>query len=350
MQALVFHGPEKLSVEVRPDPVVGPGDVLIGVTATGICGSDIHGFTGHTGRRFPGQVMGHETVGRVVAWGGDANRSGELSVGQVVTVNPVLACGTCEECRADRPHHCPARRIIGVDPSLSSAFAELLVVPEANLVPLPAGMPEEHGALVEPLSVGYHAARRGGCGPGDRVLVIGGGPIGQACVLAAGRLGAQATVASEPNPFRRALLADLGAAAIDPSVEPLAEAASDALGGPPSLVLDAVGNSSSVGDALSVSRIGARVVLVGMHEPLLELAAYALSTEERTLVGSYCYSAREFARTAAWASTVPDRLARLIEDRVGWEATVSSFESLAAGRNPASKVLVFPNGLATAAG
>lgn len=349
MQALVFHGPDTMSVEARPDPEVGPGDVLIRVTATGICGSDIHGFTGHTGRRFPGQVMGHETVGRVVAWGSAANQSGRLAVDQVVTVNPVLACGTCEECRADRQHHCPTRRIIGVDPSLSSAFAELLVMPEANVVPLPEGMPEEHGALVEPLTVGYHAARRGGCGPGDRVLVIGGGPIGQAGLLAAERLGADSVVVSEPNPLRRGLLADLGAIAIDPGAGPLADAASEALGGRPSLVLDAVGNSSSIGDALSVSRIGARVVLVGMHEPRLEIPAYSVSTEERTLVGSYCYSAGEFAETAQWASTVPDRLARLIEGRVDWSGTVTSFESLAAGRNPASKVLVFPNGLLSSA-
>lgn len=334
-----------MTVEERPDPVLGPGDVLIRVTATGICGSDIHGFTGQNGRRHPGQVMGHETVGRVVAWGEAANQEGTLSVDQVVTVNPVLACGTCQACRAGLQHHCPTRRIIGVDPTLSSAFAELLVMPEANAIPLPPGMPEEQGALVEPLTVGFHAAHRGGCGPDDRVLVIGGGPIGQAAALAAQRLGVVSVAVSEPNPLRRQLLVDLGVTVIDPGAGPLDQAVADALGDRPSLVIDAVGSSSSVGDALSVSRVGARVVLVGMNEPRLDLAAYAVSTEERTLVGSYCYSAVELAETAAWAATEPDRLGRLIEGRVDWSGTVSSFESLGAGRNPASKVLVFPNGL-----
>lgn len=161
--------------------------------------------------------MGHETVGHIVSLGDGAQQAGAegLSEGQPVTVNPVISCGACESCRADAQQRCTSRRVIGVDPALRSAFAETMTVPAANIVLLPDGMPEEYGALIEPLAVGYHAAVRGACVPGDRVLVIGGGPIGQAAALGALRLGAERIVVSEPHAGRRALLGRLGLAALD---------------------------------------------------------------------------------------------------------------------------------------
>ncbi|MGH3588361.1 MAG: zinc-dependent alcohol dehydrogenase, partial [Pseudonocardia sp.] len=173
MRALVLDDFWQLSVGSVPDPAPGPDDVLIEVVATGICGSDLHGYTGENGRRVRGQVMGHETVGRVLTAAGD------LAVGDAVTVNPVLWCGRCRHCAAGREQACPDKQVIGVAPELVSAFAERMAVPVRNVVPLPEGMPLEHGALVEPLAVGYHALVRGACGAGEAVLVIGGGPIGQ---------------------------------------------------------------------------------------------------------------------------------------------------------------------------
>jgi threonine dehydrogenase-like Zn-dependent dehydrogenase len=351
VRALVFRGPWEIAVEERPDPVAGPGEVIVGVVSTGICGSDIHGFTGENGRRFPGQVMGHETVGRVAAVGPDVSGP---PVGTLVTVHPVLACGVCASCRAGLDYRCPDKRIIGVDPAYSSAFAELMAVPAANVVPLPEDMPAEYGALVEPLAVGQHAVTRGGCAPGDRVLVVGGGPIGQAGALAARRLGAGGLVVSEPHAGRRALLADVGVATIDPTAgdpkagdptvgdSALSSVVADTLGGPPSLVVDAVGSSRSLSDALTVCAPGERVVLVGMHEPQVSIPAYGVSIEERTLIGSYCYTADHFRDTAAWVATAPPELARLVEGRVGLAEAPTAFEALAKGTDGASKVLVFP--------
>lgn len=345
MRALVFRGPWEIAVEERPDPVPGPGEVLVGVVSTGICGSDLHGFTGENGRRFPGQVMGHETVGRVLATGPDVAGP---PTGTLVTVHPVLACGTCPACRAGLDYRCPDRRIIGVDPAISSAFADLLVVPEANVVTLPDAMPAEYGALVEPLAVGHHAVSRGRCGSGDRVLVVGGGPIGQACALAAARLGAEQIVVSEPHAGRRALLTDIGLTTVDPTdpAAGLVESAAEAFGGqPPSLVVDAVGSSRSLGDALAACAVGERVVLVGMHEPQVTVPAYAVSIEERALIGSYCYTGDHFRETATWVATAPPALARLVEGRVGLAEAPGAFEALAKGTDGASKVLVFPAGV-----
>ena len=344
MRALVLADFWNLTVDDVPDPEPGPADVLIEVVATGICGSDIHGYTGENGRRVRGQVMGHETVGRVLAVGPEAG--GDLAVGDAVTVNPVLWCGGCRQCAVGREQSCPHKRIIGVAPELHSAFAERLAVPARNAVQLPAGMPIEHGALVEPLAVGYHALVRGDCRPGESVLVLGGGPIGQACVLAAQRRGAERVAVSEPAASRRELNARLGASVVDPSAtDDFPAAVRSALDGEPSLVVDAVGSAQTLAAAFSCAPIGTSVVLVGMGAPTLEVAAYEISTKERSVVGSFCYSAAEFRETAAWAATVPDALNTLIEDRTDLDGGPASFEGLARGTNPASKVLVFPHGV-----
>lgn len=342
MRALVMKADWKLQVEVLPDAEPGPGQVRLSILATGICGSDIHGFTGENGRRFPGQVMGHETVARISALGA-GTAGGDLAEGQLVTVNPVIACGTCDACRSDAQQRCAARRVIGVDPALCSAFAEEMTVPAGNVVPLPENMPAEYGALVEPLSVGFHAAVRGGCGAGDRVLVVGGGPIGQAAALGALRLGADRVAVSETAPRRRALLRRLGLTALDPLAGDLTDLAGDALGGRPTLTLDAVGATGTVANALTSTDLGGRVVLVGMHAPRVEIPAYAVSTEERALIGSFCYSASEFARTAQWAARTELDLSVLVEGRVGLDEAADSFTSLARGENPAAKVLVYPH-------
>jgi threonine dehydrogenase-like Zn-dependent dehydrogenase len=349
MRVLVLEDWWKLVVAERPDPVPGPDQVLLEIHATGICGSDIHGFTGDSGRRKLGQVMGHETVGRVAAIGESAGPEYGLEPGMVATVNPVVNCGHCAACRAGAEQACPNKSVIGVDPAVSSAFADKMLAPAANVVPLPGTMPIEYGALIEPLSVGYHAVRRGRIGPEDRVLVVGGGPIGQACVLAARREGAARVAVSEPNPSRRALNDKLGAATVDLTAAADGEAADGeaavvtaALGGPPTVVVDAVGSSASLNSAFRTAPPGSVIVLVGMGEAKLAVRAYEVSTQERSIIGSFCYNREEFIATAAWVGTAPDELGLLIEGRVDLPGSAGAFTGLARGENPASKVLVLP--------
>lgn len=342
MRVLVFNAPWDLGIEHRADPVPGAGEVVVQVVATGICGSDVHGFTGENGRRHPGQVMGHETVGHVAAVGPGVTEGHGIHVGDTVTVNPVISCGGCPACRAGAEQSCPQRRVIGVDPTIVSAFAEQFVAPAGNLVVLPAEMPLEYGALIEPLSVGFHAARRGGCSGEDTVVVIGGGPIGQACVLAARRLGAERVVVTEPDAYRRALAGSLGVPAVGPKATGDVR---EALRGPATLVLDAVGSTGSYADAVRYTSFGARVVLVGMNSPRIDLPAYSVSTEERTLIGSFCYSAADFRETAAWVGQGPDVLRRLVDGRVDLTEAADTFRALASGTAARSKVLVFPHGV-----
>ncbi len=345
VRALVFDGPGQINVADRPDPTPGPGEALLRVVATGICGTDLHGFTGENGRRHPGQVMGHETVAEVIGLGPGSAPDGVV-LGGIATFDPVLGCGHCPACANGETQRCPERRVIGVDPSISAGMAELMVVPAANLVPIPAGVPADLGALVEPLAVGYHATVRGGVGPHSRVLVLGGGPIGQAVALATRRVGSPALAVSEPDAGRRALLDRLGVSTLDPTTDGFADAVGSVLGAAPDVVVDGVGSSASLSDALSVSTPGATVVLLGMAAPTVSIPAFAVTTGERTVLGSFTYSVAEFGDTATWVVEHPDELLGLIDARVDLDGAPNAFRSLADGSLRASKVLVYPNGLA----
>jgi threonine dehydrogenase-like Zn-dependent dehydrogenase len=287
--------------------------------------------------------MGHETVGRIVAVGSSVAGEG-LAPGRVATVNPVIGCGDCAQCAVGTEQLCPRRTVIGVDKEISSAFAELMLAPARNVVVLPDDLPEEYGALVEPLAVGYHAARNGSVGSGDAVLVIGGGPIGQAAALAARRLDAGPVVVSEPSRGRRALVEKHGFATIDPMAGDLPDQVRAVLGRPASVVFDAVGIGLTVGDGLRSSALGARLVLVGMGAPEFTLAAFDVSTFERSIIGSFTYPSAEFRETAEWVASRPDGLQHLIDDRVGLERAPDAFARLASGDLDASKIMVFPHG------
>jgi threonine dehydrogenase-like Zn-dependent dehydrogenase len=343
MRALVLTEWSKLVVADRDDPVLGVDEVLLEVVATGICGSDIHGFTGENGRRHAGQVMGHETVGRIAALGSGVRSDDGIAVGELATINPVVGCTRCARCRSGLAQACPDKTVIGVTPSTVGAFAQLIAVPASNVVPLPQAMPVEYGALVEPLAVGYHAARRGNVAAGARVLVLGGGPVGQACVLGAQRLGAHAVAVSEPSPLRRAINSSLGAASIDPyEVRDLAAAVTAEIGGAPDVVIDAVGTSRSLSSALSCAPPMSTVVLVGMGQSQIDLSAFEISIMERTLVGSFCYSPAEFIETAAWTGGAPAILANMIGDTVGMQEAPEAFTKLATNDALGGKVLVLP--------
>lgn len=336
MKALVLKEFGEMAVEVLDAPAPGVGEVRLRIKLTGICGSDLHGFTGANGRRVPGQVMGHETMGVIESVGDGV----DLPIGTAATVNPVVGCGTCAACQAETEQYCPTKRVIGVDSTRTASFAEYLVAPASNVIPLPSAVPEGYGALVEPLAVGYHAARRGALSAADRVLVLGGGPIGQATAIAAQRLDAARVVVSEPHEGRRALCHALGVDVIDPSAGPVGEQMSALLGGPASVAIDAVGTSETVADAFASTALGGRVVLVGMAAQRLDLDAFAVSIGERSLVGAFSYTSREFAETAQWVGTEPSQLAALVEREVTVEQAPREFAAFAAGSTAPGKVLV----------
>lgn len=332
MRALVLQEIGKLAVVEVPTPEPEAGEVLIRVAATGICGSDIHGYTGENGRRFPGQVMGHESAGHIAAVGpGSA-----LVAGQPVTFNPLVVPERDAAAYAGREQHHPGKVVIGVARERLAAFADHVLVPERNIVALPTGLPIELGALIEPIAVAVHAVGRVPTDTARRVLVVGGGPIGQSILVALRSTDIEEVIVSEPDPARRTLCATLGARAIDPAAAPAAEQ----VGPPVDVALDAVGIDASVADALTATRLGGSVCLVGMGSPILRLAAFDISTAERTLVGSFTYSSTEFAAAADLVAGAGEALRPLVSREVAPEAADSTFAALAAGDGTPGKVLV----------
>ncbi len=342
MRALILDDYRRLSVHEVAEPEPSPTEVLVEIAAVGICGTDVHGFIGANGRRIPGQLMGHEASGRVVAVGSAVDDVLALSPGDPVVLNPLVGCGRCFACRRGQPQRCPDRLSIGSTATLPGAFAERMVIPVRNAVPLPRTLPLASGALIEPLAVAVHALTRVPIAPGDLVLIIGGGPIGQSAILAASAYSPERIVVSELTVDRRVVCSLLGADVVDPAAGPLERQVSALAGRPADVTIDAVGSNRSVAEALPATALGGTVVLVGLAAPRLDLLAYELSTAERSIVGSYCYSEEDFRAAVRLAAEDPRRLEALIAAEIGLDEAPAAFEALAGAHPPPAKILVHP--------
>ncbi|HUZ40365.1 MAG TPA: zinc-binding dehydrogenase [Acidimicrobiales bacterium] len=339
MRALVLKDFGRCEVESRPDPNPGPGEVTLRIIATGICGSDIHGFTGRNGRRFPGQIMGHESVGRIETLGEGASDFG-LAIGDLATFNPLVIPEEDVVAFEGREQHSPRKWVIGVAPDYVAGFAQIVVVPARNVVVLPSTTPPTLGALIEPLAVALHAVNRASVRPGDHVLVVGGGPIGQCVAGAALRNGAAEVIVSELDEGRRALCERLGAKTLNPAGVAVTEEVRSAWPGLADVAIDAVGLSGTLRDALLATKLGGTVCLVGMGSPELQLDPYRISTDERNLVGSFAYSSSEFRDAAQWVANGEFDVSALISREVPLQDANEAFVGLAQMDGTAGKVLV----------
>lgn len=320
-QSLVLRDFNVFAVQERHLPELVPNSALVRILATAICGSDIHGYAGVTGRRFPDQVMGHETCG-IVEEVADPENSALL--GKRVVINPVLSCQVCELCRSDREHVCKVRKVMGVTSGVDGAFAQYVVVPYRNLAEVKAHLTPELSTAVEPLAVGYHAVIRASLKLYDRVLIIGGGPIGQAVAFGCAREGFSNFIFSESAPAKREFLKKFAFQTVTPSeLEAFYETHPR-----PTVVFDAVGNSRSFADAVKYADATARIVLVGMDTPELTIPSYEISAEERSILGSYCYTNSEFASTATWLGENSQLVAPFISHVVSMAEAPAMFAKL----------------------
>jgi (R,R)-butanediol dehydrogenase / meso-butanediol dehydrogenase / diacetyl reductase len=331
MRAIVWQGPERMTVEERPDPGdPGAGEVLVQPGAVGICGSEVEGYLGHMGNRTPPLVMGHEFAGVVVAAGeGAAGWDGAR-----VAVNPLAGCGRCRLCASGRENLCPRRTLIGVHHD--GAFADLVRAPAANVRVLPDAMTARTGALVEPLANGVHAVRLGLAGePVERALVIGAGTIGLMTLQAALLSGIERVAVLEPHDERRERALALGAHEVFADADEAGEelrAATDGLGA--DLALDAVGAEVTRRLAVTLIAPGARAVCIGLAADRTTLGFHDIVRGQLAIQGSYAYTMADFEQALEWLSE--DRVSvgelaavRPLED--GPEA----FARLASGPPPA---------------
>lgn len=340
MKALVFVRPGSMEIVERPDPVPGPGEVVVAVRAAGICGSDVHGYVGLTGRRRPGVVMGHEAAGDVLRIGPGV---ASIRPGQRVALRSILPCGRCEDCRSGRFNVCPDRRGLGMH--LDGAYAEQTAIPESLAVPLPDSLSYEEGALVEPLAVAMHALNITPFDLMDVVVVIGAGAIGLLTLLAARLRGAGFVAITDRSPHRLALARDFGAdLTIDvTSVEPVAAIRLATHGRAADAVFEAVGTSATVAQSVAVVRAGGRVTWIGNSAPTVELPMQELVTRELIMRGSYGFVG-EFEQAIELLASGRTEANRLIERRAPLVDGPAVFGELGDGRLDAVKVMLVPNG------
>ncbi len=295
MKALVLKEYKQFAYEDVPAPTIGADEVLVTVKACGICGSDVHGMDGSTGRRRPPIIMGHEAAGLITEVGSGVK---DWAAGDRVTFDSTIYCGRCGYCRRGQINLCDNRRVLGVsceDYRQHGAFAELVAVPQHILYRLPPGLAFEHAALVEPFAIALHAVGRAPLTLNDAVVVVGAGMIGLALVQALSRAGCGRLIVVDIAAERLALAAKLGATH---TINSASEHAAEAIlrltqGRGADAAFEAVGVTATVDLALRGVRKGGAAVLVGNVAPKIEFPLQVAVTRELTVLGS-CASRGEY--------------------------------------------------------
>jgi L-iditol 2-dehydrogenase len=328
-----------MALQERPDPRPGAGEVVVAVRAAGICGSDVHGYLGATGRRRPGVVMGHEAAGDVIEAGAGVT---SIRAGDRVALRSILPCGACDRCRRGQPNICTNRRGLGMQ--FDGAYADRILVPEALALPLPDTLSYVDGAMIEPLAVAMHAVNRTPFDLMDFVVVIGAGAIGLLTMLAARLRGAGSIVVTDRNEHRLAVAQTLGADLtinVD-AADPVAVVRNATGGRGADAVFEAVGISPTVAQSLATARSGGQVTWIGNSLPSVELGMQDVVTRELTLRGAYAFNEEfELAADAIAAGWVDVR--RLVERTAPLDQGPELFRQLGSAELDAVKVALTPN-------
>jgi L-iditol 2-dehydrogenase len=343
MKALTLTAYNEFRFEDVPPPEPGPGEVVVRVRACGICGSDVHGFDGTSGRRIPPIIMGHEASGEVFETGPAVSG---WKPGDRVTFDSTVYCGDCPYCRAGKVNLCSRRRVLGVscgDYRQHGAFAELVKVPSRTLFALPDGLDFDQAAFCEPLSIALHAVSRVSVEPGDTALVIGAGVIGLLVLQALKARGCGRVFVSDLNEARLAIARGTGAdeTFVANRVDVVAETLARTGGEGCDVSMECVGFGPAVTTAIDAVRKGGRVGLVGNLHATCDLPLQKVVTRELSLLGS-CASAGEYqAAVDALASGLIDT-APLLSAVAPLEEGPAWFDRLHAGTEPLVKVILHP--------
>jgi threonine dehydrogenase-like Zn-dependent dehydrogenase len=300
MKALYYPWWGKLEVRDVPKPTLADGEVLVRVSACGICGSELETFQTESRRRMPPLIMGHEFCGQVEeVQGAQDNRL----KGRRVIAHALVHCGECSPCLRGDTNLCVRRQVLGMH--RPGSFAEYVAVPERILIPWPEGVPAAAAVFAEPLANGINAMRQGPTARRSRVIIIGAGPIGLMCLFAAKRLHHSTVVVSDLIQQRLDAARILGAdmTVNVPRQNLLDETQKYWSGGGAEFVIDAVGSSETKLLSLELVEPGGMVVWVGLHEDLIHLNSYALTLGQKCVAGSYSGSLSDFRQAALLLSS-----------------------------------------------
>lgn len=288
MKAMLLTEPNKLEITDVETPQVGPDDVLVEVKACGICGSDVHGYDGSSGRRIPPIIMGHEAAGIVDAVGSNVTA---FKPGDRVTFDSMISCGDCHFCRQGMINMCDHRRVLGVscgDYRRHGAFAELVTVPQRIVYNIPDNLSFEHAAMIEPVSVAVHAVNRTPLELGDKALVIGAGMIGLLCIQALRAAGCGTIFVADVDDTRLERALKLGAdEAFNAKDKKVRERILERTAGHGvDVALEAVGATETIVTAIESLRKGGALTLVGNIAPKIDLPLQEVVTREIKINGT----------------------------------------------------------------
>ena len=290
MQALVYTGTNKIDFREEKDPIAKPGETLIKVKASGICGSDMHAYHGNDERRIPPLILGHEVSG--------TSLDGKYKNKDVV-INPLISCEKCDYCKNQREHLCPERTMIGMSTPIKreGGLAELVSVPEKNIFEVPKKLSIKEAALAEPAAVALHAvllAEQNLKKPLSecKTLIQGAGAIGLLCGLVLNREKKSTNIImSDPNKKRLDECAKyLKANFVSPNDKSIKENNFD-------LILESVGLEVTRHQAIKSIAPGGTIVHIGLTQPSGTFNFKKLTIQEITLVGTYCYTNMDFQKT-----------------------------------------------------
>jgi len=284
MRALIYTAPGHVAVADRPRPRAADGEIEIAVTAAGICGSDISGFLGHSRRRIPPMVLGHELVGRRVD-------------GRRVVANPLISCGRCTACLGGAQNLCSSWRLLGMDQT-AGCYQEFVTVPERQVYEISDELTDARAVAVEPLANIVHLFRIAAPAPFFRMGIVGGGTMGTLALQTALWLGVREILVQDVSEVRLAVARQLGATlAVNVASEEGRGAAREFAGHGLDLVLDASGTSEARQSAFDHCRPGGLVVMLGMAKERSEIDFVTSIRKEHRVVMSFAYTPVDFERS-----------------------------------------------------
>jgi L-iditol 2-dehydrogenase len=342
MKALLLSKYRSLEVTEVPTPAAGAGEVLIQVGACGICGSDVHGYDGSSGRRIPPIVMGHEAAGRIAAVGAGVTGWAE---GDRVTFDSTIYCGACGHCKRGEVNLCDHRQVLGVscgDYSRAGAFAEFVAVPARVVYKLPERISFAEASMLEAVAVAIHAVSLAEITKESTTLVVGAGTIGVLILQALRAVGCHRVLVSDVDDSRLKLAKELGATdVLRANDDAVAQVLQRTGGAGVDVAMEAVGRNETVNAAIASVRKGGRVVLVGNILPEATLPLQKVVTRQIRLQGS-CASAGEYPQAIALMASGAIRVRPLITAIAPLSEGPQWFERLYAREPNLLKVVLTP--------
>jgi len=326
VQAL--HQP--LVIQQVDDPTPGAGEVVVNVKRCGICGSDLHMLEEEAFGICPGDIIGHEFAGEVVGVGAGVTH---LHTGSLVSVSPLKSCGQCDSCRKGEVAWCEKFSLQG------GGYGEYAVANERQCVQLPVDVSVADGAIVEPLAVALHGVNKSGMQSGDRVLILGAGPIGLATAFWARRRGASKVVIQDINSYQRDRALAMGATDFIADRTAAVAAAKTALGGPADVVFECVGIPGLINQACESVKTKGCVVILGLCTKPDTLIPFDILSRELCLQTSAFFTLQEYRAALDALCTGATEPQHLISDTVSLDGLPTMFESLKQ-RTTQCKVLI----------